>query len=41
MEGQVKLFGVNIFDYKWKETGEWVKVIDPFYHVEKSFFFTK
>ena len=37
VEGEVKLFGVNIFDYKWQETGEYVKVTDPFYHAEKSF----
>ena len=22
IEGEVKLFGVNIFDYKWQETGK-------------------
>ena len=37
VEGEVKLFGVNIFDCQWQETGERVKVIDPLYHDEKSF----
>jgi len=37
VEGEVKLFGVNIFDYQWQETGEYVKVTDPLYHTEKSF----
>ena len=36
-EGEVKLFGVNIFDYQWQETGEYVKVTDPLYHAERSF----
>jgi len=37
VEGEVKLFGVNIFDYQWQETGEYVKVTDPLYHTERSF----
>ena len=37
IEGEVTLFGVNIFAYKWQETGEYVKVTDPLYHVERSF----
>ena len=37
VEDEVKLFGVNIFDYQWQETGEYVKVTDPLYHTERSF----
>ena len=41
VEGEVKLFGVNIFDYQWQDTGEYVKVTDPLYHAERSFAFIK
>ena len=31
VEGDVTLFGVNIFDYKWESTGKRAKVKDPSY----------
>lgn len=30
-EGDCQIFGVNIFDYKWKNTGQKVEVSDPIY----------
>ena len=30
-EGNVTFYGVNIFDYKWKDTGKSVQVKDPLY----------
>ena len=36
-DGQCKLFGVNIFDYDWKNTGKRVKIQDPVYHQEHTF----
>ena len=36
-DGNGKLFGVNIFDYHWTETGEKVIVTDPLYHQEHEF----
>ena len=31
LNGNCELFGVNIFDYQWKRTGERIKVKDPAY----------
>ena len=31
VDGNVSLFGVNIFDYKWEPTGMKVEVLDPLY----------
>lgn len=31
VDGNVRLFGVNIFDYKWESTGQRVEVKDPLY----------
>ena len=36
-DGNTTLFGVNIFDYKWKRKGERVKVRDPIYGEEHDF----
>ena len=33
----IKLFGVNIFDYEWRDTGETVTIVDPQYHQEHVF----
>ena len=33
-DGNGKLFGVNIFDYEWRDTGETVTISDPQYHQE-------
>lgn len=33
-EGNCELFGVNIFDFKWKNTNKKVKVRDPLYNQE-------
>lgn len=30
-DGNTTLFGVNIFDYEWKSTGEKIDVEDPLY----------
>jgi hypothetical protein len=32
IDGNCILFGVNIFNYEWNDTGEKVTVIDPQYH---------
>lgn len=32
VEGECELFGVNIFDYKWKNTNQKVSVLDPLYN---------
>ena len=37
VEGDVKLFGVNIFDYEWERTGKKVIVKDPLYIQELVF----
>lgn len=37
VDGNTLLFGVNIFDYEWKDTKEFVKVSDPLYGQEYSF----
>ena len=37
IEGNTILFGVNIFDYQWKTTGQRVKVRDPLYSQEYEF----
>ena len=31
VDGNVMLFGVNIFEYQWKSTEEKIKVLDPLY----------
>lgn len=36
-DGNVMLFGVNIFEYEWKETGRTVRVCDPLYGQEYKF----
>lgn len=36
-DGNGKLFGVNIFDYEWRDTGETVTISDPQYHQEHIF----
>lgn len=36
-DGDTILFGVNIFDYEWKSTGEFAKVRDPLYGKEYKF----
>jgi len=35
-DGACELFGVNIFDFQWKSTGECIKVKDPSYHTEHT-----
>jgi len=32
IEGNCELFGVNIFDYKWKKTKQKISVLDPLYN---------
>jgi len=32
MEGRCELFGVNIFNYKWRSTGQSACVADPSYN---------
>ncbi|MDE6282231.1 MAG: hypothetical protein K2M15_10700 [Oscillospiraceae bacterium] len=34
VDGNVTLFGVNIFDYEWESTGKRVTVRDPLYGQE-------
>ena len=36
-DGNVTLFGVNIFDYEWNGTGRRVTVRDPLYGEEHKF----
>lgn len=36
-DGNVTLFGVNIFDHEWKDTGQSVRVRDPLYGQEYQF----
>ena len=36
IEGNCKLFGVNIFDFKWEDTGENITVIEPYYGEQKE-----
>lgn len=36
-EGNAILFGVNIFDYEWKDTGKRASVKDPLYGQEFMF----
>ena len=36
IDGEVELFGVNIFDYKWEDTHT-VTVLDPKYNNELHF----
>jgi len=31
VDGNCILFGINIFDYEWENTGQRVEVIDPLY----------
>lgn len=37
VDGNTKLFGVNIFKYKWKNTNELATVHDPLYGQEYQF----
>ena len=37
LDGQCKLFDVNIFDYDWKSIGKRVKVQDPIYGQDHIF----
>ncbi len=37
VDGNVTLFGVNIFKYKWNGTGNRITVLDPLYHHEYEF----
>lgn len=37
LDGQCKLFDVNIFDYDWKSSGKRVKVQDPIYGQDHIF----
>ena len=37
IDGNAILFGVNIFDYEWKEVDKTVKVRDPLYGQEYAF----
>ena len=37
VDGNTMLFGVNIFHYQWKATGQKVKVCDPLYNREYQF----
>ena len=32
IEGKCELFGVNIFNYKWENTGQKVEVLDPLHN---------
>jgi hypothetical protein len=34
IDGNCELFGVNIFEYQWKSTGELITVKDPAYQQE-------
>lgn len=36
-EGKVEFYGVNIFDYQWKNTGKKAVVKDPHYKQDFSF----
>ena len=36
-EGIIEFYGVNIFDYEWKSTGEKADVRDPHYGLAYSF----
>ena len=36
-DGQCTLFGVNIFQYRWRDCRETAAVIDPHYGTEKVF----
>ena len=36
-DGNCKLFGLNIFDYDWNDTGEKATVSDPQYHQTYNF----
>lgn len=37
LDGNTILFGVNIFDYEWKRTGEKIDVEDPLYGQKHRF----
>ena len=37
LDGQCELFGVNIFQYRWRDCRERAAVIDPHYGTEKAF----
>ena len=36
-EGNCIVFGVDIFKYKWTDTGEDITVLDPLYHQSHTF----
>lgn len=36
-EGDISLFGVKIFDYKWERTFAYLKIHDPMYGQEFNF----
>lgn len=36
-DGNCTLFGVNVFDFEWNDTGETATIIDPQYHKEHIF----
>ena len=36
-DGNVTLFGVNIFDYEWKDAQQSVRIRDPLYGQEHQF----
>ena len=36
-DGNCVLFGVNVFDYQWNDTGQIALVVDPQYHKKHSF----
>ena len=37
LDGNSRLFGVNIFDYDWRRTGETASVVDPHYGQPRRF----
>ena len=37
VEGNCNIFGVNIFNYEWEDTGEEVEVVDPIYEQKHIF----
>lgn len=41
VEGNTELFGVNIFKYNWKSTGERIEVQDPLYGQSHQFYVYK
>ena len=37
VDGDTTLFGVNIFDYQWENTGRSAQIEDPLYHQKYNF----